>query len=50
MVEIEDRQYNGRNKKDKETYIDLQNIIQKTKSWATQIPQKPGMNSGASEG
>ena len=50
MVEIKDIQYNGRNKKDKETYIDLQNNIQKTKSWATQIPQKPRMNSGASEG
>ena len=35
--------------KRKRTNNDLQNTTQKTKDWATQTPQKTGLNSGVSE-
>ena len=43
---VTDRQYNGQyicdsqNKKEKKDKHNLQNTTQKTKDWATQIPQK----------
>jgi hypothetical protein len=36
-------------KKGKMTNNDLQNATQKNEDWATRIPLKPGVNSGAPE-